>query len=197
MTKSISNEGGSFLTIVTANTVNANVAGATGVFSGTVTANTVNANTVVLATSLTAPVFNGNATGNLATFTGVAGVGAIIGVPSTTPASMLHVEGSIYASGDIVGLSDLRKKTDLVRIDSAIEKIDALNGYTFRMLDSSTRRAGLIAQDCLAVLPESVFVNPDDGTMGVAYASLTGLFVEGIKELAAEIRELKARFDVL
>lgn len=112
----------------------------------------------------------------------------------TAPTTTLHVQGDIYASGDIIGLSDAREKTRLDRIEDALSKLELLTGYTFYMRQDAAqtvRRAGLLAQDCQRALPESVYTNAD-GTLGVAYASLTGLLVESIKELAAEVRQLAA-----
>jgi len=66
-----------------------------------------------------------------------------------------------------------------------------LNGYTFDRTDIDTpRQTGVIAQEVRAVLPEAV-TETDDGTLTVAYGNMMGLMIEAIKELKAEIDELK------
>lgn len=162
---------------------------------------------VAATSSMSAPLFSGNLAGNVVGAMGAfstsvsaplfSGNSLILGTPTSTPTAMLHVEGDIYASGDIVGLSDARKKTQLDRITSALNKLEMLTGYTYCMENSPVRRAGLLAQDCQRALPEAVYVNPDDGTMGVAYAPLTGLLVESIKELATKVSAMADVVDSL
>jgi hypothetical protein len=90
--------------------------------------------------------------------------------------------------------SDLRLKTDLNRIDGALDRVEALTGYTFTRIDSGARETGLVAQDVERVLPEAV-VQGTDGMLGLSYGNLAGLLVEAIKELRAEVSELRARLE--
>jgi len=48
----------------------------------------------------------------------------------------------------------------------------------------------VIAQEVEKVLPE-VVTTTEDGTKTVAYGNLVGLLIESIKELKAEVEELK------
>lgn len=102
----------------------------------------------------------------------------------------LTASGSITASGNVTAFSDARLKTDLARIEGALDKVEALTGYTFTRTDSGERQTGLIAQDVQKVLPEAV---DHEYYMSVAYGNLAGLFVEAIKELRAEVAELRAQ----
>ena len=102
----------------------------------------------------------------------------------------LTASGSITASGNVTAFSDARLKTDLARIEGALDKVEALTGYTFTRTDSGERQTGLIAQDVQKVMPEAVDV---EYYMSVAYGNLAGLFVEAIKELRAEVAELRAQ----
>ena len=52
------------------------------------------------------------------------------------------------------------------------------------------RKVGFIAQELEKILPE-VVSEGDDGIKSVAYGNITALIVEAIKELNAEIKELK------
>ena len=108
----------------------------------------------------------------------------------TTTIMTVDTAGNLTASGDITAFSDARLKKDVNPITHALDKVLALNGVTFTRIANSTRGVGLIAQNVQAILPEAVVVN-EDSMLSVAYGNLAGLFVEAIKELKAEINELK------
>jgi hypothetical protein len=57
------------------------------------------------------------------------------------------------------------------------------------MAGSNLRQMGLIAQDVQAVAPETVV--EAEGVLRLAYGNLVGLLVEAIKDLAAEVDQLK------
>jgi len=101
----------------------------------------------------------------------------------------LTASGSITASGNVTAYSDAKLKTDMAQIRDALDKVDTLTGYTYTRLDTGHRETGLIAQDVQAVLPEAVADN--DGTLSLAYGNLVGLLVEAIKDLRAEVDELR------
>lgn len=94
-------------------------------------------------------------------------------------------------TGNITAFSDARLKTDLVQIPNALEKVSSLTGYTYTRTDSGLRQTGLVAQELLEVLPEAVDTSGE--FMSVAYGNVVGLLVEAIKELKAEIQELKSK----
>jgi hypothetical protein len=104
----------------------------------------------------------------------------------------LNVTGNVIAAGNNLGLSDRRLKTDLVRISDALDKVEALTGYTYTRIDTGARATGLVAQDVAAVLPEAV-AETDAGMLAVAYGNLAGLLVEAIKELRADVAGIKMR----
>ena len=103
-----------------------------------------------------------------------------VGVRTTTPSYPLHVIGNIYGTGNITAYSDKRAKSDIVKIENALDKIDQLNGYTYTMNDE--RYTGLIAQEVLPVLPEAV-VGSEETSYAIAYGNMMGLVIEAIKEL--------------
>jgi hypothetical protein len=90
---------------------------------------------------------------------------------------------------NFVSSSDRRLKTDIAPIPDALTKVQALIGVTFRMDGSDRRQMGLIAQDVQAVAPEAVI--EAEGILRLAYGNLIGLLVEAIKDLAAEVEQLK------
>jgi len=101
--------------------------------------------------------------------------------------------GDFTATGDVTGFSDRRLKDKITPITNALDRVSQINGVTFNRIDlndTETRHTGVIAQEVQAVLPEAVTAD-DNGTLSVAYGNMVGLLVEAIKELKAEIEELK------
>jgi hypothetical protein len=96
--------------------------------------------------------------------------------------------GDITATGNVTAYSDARLKTGLTRIEGALDKVEKLAGYTYTRTDSGERQTGLLAQDVQAVLPEAVV---EGEYLAVAYGNMMGLVVEAIKELRAELNELR------
>ena len=114
-----------------------------------------------------------------------------VGIGTSSPSTKLQVAGDITATGNVTAYSDLRIKDNIEPIANALNKVDLLNGYTFDRTDIDTpRQTGVIAQEVRAVLPEAV-TKTSDGTLTVAYGNMMGLMIEAIKELKAEIDELK------
>lgn len=101
----------------------------------------------------------------------------------------LEVQGNSVTHGDAITDSDLRLKTDLIKIDDAIQKVTSLTGYTFTRIADNKRATGLIAQDVLQVLPEAVAQEGEH--LGIAYGNMMGLIVEAIKDLQKEIIKIK------
>jgi len=91
--------------------------------------------------------------------------------------------------------SDERLKTDLVPIQNAINKVSLLRSVIgrYKTDEIGTKRAFLIAQDVLKVLPEAVTNNNTTGYLGVSYSEIIPLLVASIKELNAKIELLEAK----
>ena len=110
----------------------------------------------------------------------------------------LHVDGNVIAYSTTT--SDERLKKDIVKIDNALDKVSQLSGYTFEYIADGKKSAGVIAQEVEKVMPSAVSettlpvkMGDDDKTeyKTVQYDQLHGLMIEAIKELKAEIEELK------
>jgi hypothetical protein len=110
--------------------------------------------------------------------------GGNVGIGVTDPDSKLEVNGDIYATGDVTASSDRRLKTDIKRIENALDKVCAIGGYTYMMNDKPS--TGLIAQEVLEVLPE-VIHGSEETSYSLAYGNVIGLLVEAIKELKEKI----------
>ena len=95
--------------------------------------------------------------------------------------------GNFTASGNITAYSDERLKTDVETIPNALEKVNSLRGVSYTK--DGVRGLGVIAQEIEKVLPEVVV----DGEefKSVAYGNIVGVLIEAIKELTAEVSELK------
>ena len=112
-----------------------------------------------------------------------------------TLSGALTVNSTIKATGtvtcsDCITTSDERLKKDIIKIDHALEKVNQLNGYTFLKDGDGQRTTGVLAQELLNVLPESVFER-EDGYYAVTYGNIVGLLIEAIKELQNEIKVLR------
>jgi hypothetical protein len=107
----------------------------------------------------------------------------------------MDMSGNLTMAGNVTAYSDIRIKTDILVIENALEKVSKIRGVTFVRTDegsSDARQAGVIAQEVELVLPEVVSEDAS-GIKNVAYGNMAGLFIEAIKELKAEIEELKSR----
>lgn len=97
-------------------------------------------------------------------------------------------QDEIISSGNVTAFSDIRLKSNIQKIDNALDKIIKINGYTYDM--NNKRSSGVIAQEVEKVLPE-VVQDRENGYKTVAYGNMVGLLIEAIKELKQEIEVLK------
>ena len=109
-------------------------------------------------------------------------------------------DGDFHADGDVIAFSttvssDKKLKENIEVVPNALEKVQALDGVTFTWKRDGTPSAGVIAQEVQAVLPEAVKevtpVKGGDSHLSVNYHALTSILIESIKELKAEIEQLK------
>ena len=98
--------------------------------------------------------------------------------------------GSFTATGDITAYSDDTLKTNVQVIDGALGKVEAIRGVTFERIEDGSVSTGVIAQELKEVLPEAVHTDAN-GVHSVAYGNITGLLIEAVKELSAQVEALK------
>jgi hypothetical protein len=110
----------------------------------------------------------------------------------------LVVCGSIYSTNDINADSDISYKYNLKFIESPLEKLNKIRGYTFNRNDvnDDNRYTGLIAQEVFDVMPEAI-VKKHDGKLRILYTNLSGLFVEGIREINEKYEYLNFKFNLI
>jgi hypothetical protein len=102
--------------------------------------------------------------------------------------------GNLTMLGNVTAYSDARIKKDVETIGSALDLVSKMRGVRYTRIDSGKRGVGVIAQEMLEVLPEVVQQGVgDDDTLSVAYGNLVGVLIEAIKELRAEVAELKGK----
>ncbi len=89
----------------------------------------------------------------------------------------------------VMTTSDARVKCGLTRLGSALDKVDAITGYTYSFCNDvgGRRHAGLVAQEVVQVLPEVV---KEGNMMSINYSGVVALLVEAVKELRLENRRL-------
>ena len=116
-----------------------------------------------------------------------------LGNSTTSSSYRVYVNGSLYAEGDIVAYSDARKKTDIITIDNALDKVLQLRGVYYTRIDETEkgRQTGVIAQEINEVLPEVVTYAQDVDEYGVKYGNIAGILIEAVKEQQKQIAELK------
>ena len=120
-------------------------------------------------------------------------------------AKMKLDDGTLTVSADLIAYgspSDKRLKENIKPIESALDKVEKLQGVTFDWKDKKQDKAydldqgwkhdiGFIAQDVQKVIPELVREN-DNGMLSMRHQGIAPILLEAIKELKAEIEELKS-----
>jgi hypothetical protein len=121
-----------------------------------------------------------------------------VGINKTNPTYTLDVNGEIIAD-KCHERSDIRLKTDVNPLNSALEQIALLRGVTFHWKDKKKdngQQMGVIAQEIEKVFPQVVSTD-GSGYKSVAYSSLVAPLIEAVKELKSENETLKARLEAL
>ena len=108
----------------------------------------------------------------------------------------LDTSGNFTAVGNVTAYSDITLKENIETIPNALDKVLNLRGVEFDRIDKedNTHEIGVIAQEVEEVIPEVVLTDTE-GIKSVAYGNLVGLLIESIKELKAEVNDLKAQVE--
>jgi hypothetical protein len=111
--------------------------------------------------------------------------------------------GEIRATNNITAYySDERLKTKIGDIDNALDKVKQIETMVYHAnetavalgYDASIIEVGVTAQSVERVMPQTVAPAPiDDKYLTVRYERLVPLLIEAIKELEAQVAELKAK----
>ena len=131
----------------------------------------------------------------------------------TITAPTTDFDGAVTASGDITAFSsDKRLKENIEIIESPLEKLNQLSGFTYDWDKESCEKAGfkpndekqigVFAQDVQKVIPEAVKLAPfdrdengesksGDNYLTVQYEKIVPLLIESNKALLKRVEELE------
>ena len=122
------------------------------------------------------------------------------GVDNTAAITALTLDmsgaGAATFNNDVTAFSDKRLKTDIKDIDNALSKVMKMQGVYYKRndIDDAREQVGVLAQDIEEVLPQVVLTADDDfKTKSVDYGKICAVLIESIKELKAEIDQLKGK----
>ena len=110
-----------------------------------------------------------------------------------TTSSGVTVTGALTATGNITAFSDKTLKTDINTINDALGIVGKLRGVSYKWKENNEPSIGVIAQEVEQVIPEVVHTSEHNGkeVKSVDYGKMVGVLIEAIKELKAEVEELK------
>lgn len=130
------------------------------------------------------------------------------GAALDVPFSIARATGVATFTQPIVNGSDRAFKRNVEPIRNALARVCQLQGVAFDPIGSDHPEIGLIAQDVLKTVPEVVheipaLILPDGATpearklygeprLGIAYAQLTAILIEAVKQLASRLEALEA-----
>ena len=111
-----------------------------------------------------------------------------------------NLTGYLRVAGDITAYysSDRRLKDNIQPIESPLEKVSKLGGYSFDWIPTEGihinegHDIGVIAQEVEEILPE-VVITRDNGYNAVQYEKIVALLIEANKELKERIEKLEKK----
>ncbi|MEP8630599.1 tail fiber domain-containing protein, partial [Enterobacter mori] len=122
--------------------------------------------------------------------------GVVAGKPAVfinTRNGTINAKGAVQANG-VTLTSDWNAKEEVNIIEpaEALEKIAALDGYTFRYKDADSKRltAGALAQDLDLVIPDLVIHDEATDYLVADYMGLIGYLIAAVKGLKLQIDEM-------
>ena len=105
----------------------------------------------------------------------------------------MSAAGAAIFNNDVTAFSDERLKENIETIPNALSKVCQMRGVTFNRTDfDGEKQMGVIAQEVEKIIPEVVKEDDsEDKIKSVAYGNMVGVLIEAIKDLKAEVDELK------
>lgn len=135
----------------------------------------------------------GAATGDLPMpFLSAVGAGASIYTDmSGTEDFTYDPANGILKAKEFDALSDMRFKTNIIEIEDPLAKVEQLRGVEYDWTNGSGSSVGIIAQELQEVYPQ--LVSETEERLTVNYNGLVGLLIAAVKEIGAELKDLKSR----
>ena len=87
--------------------------------------------------------------------------------------------------------STIKVKENIVNLDSALTKVEKLQGVSYNRIGSTIKEIGLIAEAVEEIYPEFVQYDEKGEPIGLHYSRLTAVLIESVKELKSRIEELE------
>ena len=109
--------------------------------------------------------------------------------------------GNVTATGNVTAYSDIRLKEDIEPIEGALERVGKLQGVEYTRKSTGKREIGFVAQSVIEHEPSLVDImdtstaHTDEAFSDLhvmKYQNTVALLVEAVKELKAEVAELRA-----
>lgn len=121
-----------------------------------------------------------------------------ITMPGLDGKTQVHPDVSYQtSSGELFyQTSSERYKTDIVNLESSLNKINSLRPVRFTDINTNEPGFGLIAEETNEVIPEVVF-SKDDQIEGISYSNLAPFLIKAIQEQQEIINDLKNRIQTL
>ena len=130
--------------------------------------------------------------GSAAITIGVAGTSANTANTVVVRDALGDFTGGTITASDFNSTSDINLKENIETIKNSLETINSLRGVSFDWKETGKSSYGVIAQELEEVLPD--LVNVKD-IKSVNYNGLVGVLIEAVKELSAEVQELKNKLN--
>jgi hypothetical protein len=93
-------------------------------------------------------------------------------------------------AADFNSTSDLTLKTNVNTLENSLDIVNSLRGVSFDWKSNGKKSYGVIAQELEQILPDLVTTKENKS---VNYNGLVGVLLQAVKELSAEVEELKKK----
>jgi hypothetical protein len=174
---------------------NSDIATNAGISTGKLSAFTISG--VPLGSNLATLTFGTYMTGT--SYNGSTGVTiATNATNSNTPSTIVARDGSgNFTAGtitctDLNSTSDINLKKNVETFENSLSVISQLRGVNFTWKSNDKQSIGVIAQELEEVLPQLVATSDNKS---VNYNGLIGVLIEAVKELSAEVDQLKQQLN--
>jgi hypothetical protein len=134
-----------------------------------------------------------------------------VGIGTNAPAHELQVNCDIGMTGEIIGVSDMRTKKDILDIQEAVDKLHDLRPVTYNFDQSNFENLelpegiqyGFIAQEVMPVFPELVSISSiaedkegkAQNLQGINYIQLIPILTQAIKDQYSQVNNQNERLN--
>jgi hypothetical protein len=127
-------------------------------------------------------------------------------IGSTGRITMQGLDGKTQTGSDVrfntsskelyYNTSSKRYKTNIVNLESSLDKINELRPVRFKDIKTGDDTCGLIAEETFEIIPDVVFTKEIEGfdepqIEGINYSDIVPFLIKSIQELKAEVDKLK------